>query len=85
MTSFISFDNSSLITLFISILVIALTLFIAYYSKEKGKFHREVDEVVEFYVDENNQPGYQVIYKRTPDGNTTLHNPTKYLLGYLVE
>ena len=28
----------------------------AYYSKEYGKFHREVDEVVEFYVDENNKP-----------------------------
>ena len=54
-----------------------------YYSPELQRFKREVAEVVEFYVDENNQPGHQVIYKRTPDGNTTLHNPTKYLLGYL--
>jgi len=54
-----------------------------YYSPELQRFKREVAEVVEFFVDDNNQPGYQIIYKRTPDGNTTLHNPTKYLLGYL--
>ena len=33
----------------------------AYYSKERGKFHREVDEVVEFYVDEDNQPQSRII------------------------
>ena len=54
-----------------------------YYSKELQRFKREVAEVVEFYVDDDNKPGYNIIYKRTPDGKTTLRNPTKYLLGYL--
>jgi hypothetical protein len=54
-----------------------------YYSPELQRFKREVAEVVEFFVDENNQPGYQIIYKRTPNGETTIHNPTHYLLDYL--
>lgn len=54
-----------------------------YYSKELQRFKREVAEVVEFYVDEDNNPGYKILYKRTPDGRTVLNNPTKYLLGYL--
>lgn len=54
-----------------------------YYSKELQRFKREVSEVVEFYVDDNNRPKYQIIYKRTPDGKTEIHNPTQYLLGYL--
>ncbi len=54
-----------------------------YYSKELQRFKREVAEVVEFYVDDDNKPGYNIIYKRTPDGKTVLRNPTKYLLGYL--
>lgn len=54
-----------------------------YYSPELKRFKREVAEVVEFFVDDKNQPGHQLIYKRTPDGNTTINNPTKYLLGYL--
>ena len=54
-----------------------------YYSKELQRFKREVTEVVEFYVDDKNQPGYNILYKRTPEGKTELRNPTKYLLGYL--
>ena len=54
-----------------------------YYSKEKQKFHREIAEVTEFYVTEDNEAKYNVIYKKTPDGKETIHNPTKYLLGYL--
>ena len=54
-----------------------------YYSKELQRFKREVSEVVEFFVDDNNKAGYQIIYKRSPDGKTEMHNPTKYLLGYL--
>lgn len=54
-----------------------------YYSKEKQKFHREIAEVCEFYVTEDNVPKCNILYKKTPDGNVTLHNPTKYLLGYL--
>ncbi|MBQ6494482.1 MAG: type II/IV secretion system ATPase subunit [Bacilli bacterium] len=54
-----------------------------YYSKELQRFKREVAEVVEFYVDEDNNPKYKILYKRTPDGKFTLQNPSKYLLGYL--
>lgn len=54
-----------------------------YYSKELQRFKREVAEVVEFYVDDNNNPGYRILYRRTPDGNFSLNNPSKYLLSYL--
>ena len=54
-----------------------------YYSKERQKFHREIAEVTEFYVTEDNEAKYNILYKKTPDGKVTLHNPSKYLLGYL--
>ena len=54
-----------------------------YYSKERQKFHREIAEVTEFYVTEDNEAKHNVLFKKTPDGNITLHNPSKYLLGYL--
>ena len=54
-----------------------------YYSPERQKFHREISEVVEFYVTEDNEPKSNTLYKKTPDGKVTIHNPTKYLLGYL--
>ena len=54
-----------------------------YYSTERQKFHREIAEVVEFYVTEDNEPKTNTLYKKTPDGKVTVHNPTKYLLGYL--
>lgn len=54
-----------------------------YYSKELQRFKREVAEVVEFYVTDDNKPEYKIIYKRTPDGNTIIQNPSKYLLDYL--
>ncbi len=54
-----------------------------YYSTERQKFHREIAEVVEFYVTEDNEPKSNTLYKKTPDGKITVHNPTKYLLGYL--
>ena len=54
-----------------------------YYSKERQKFHREIAEVTEFYVTEDNEAKYNTLYKKTPDGKVTLHNPSKYLLGYL--
>ena len=56
----------------------------AYYSKKYGRFHREVSEVVEFYVDkETNKPETHTIYKKTPDGKVTINNPSPYLLDYL--
>ena len=55
----------------------------AYYSKEKGKFHREVDEVTEFYVDENNQPQSRVIYQKVFGKEPMLRKPSKHLIEYL--
>ena len=54
-----------------------------YYSTKYQRFHREVSEVVEFYVDENNEAKYKILYKKTPDGNETITNPSKYLISYL--
>ena len=53
-----------------------------YYSKERQKFHREIAEVTEFFVTEENEAGCNTLYKKTPDGKVTIHNPSKYLLGY---
>ena len=54
-----------------------------YYSKEYQRFHREVSEVVEFYVDDENKAQTNTIYKKSPNGKVIIKNPTKYLLGYL--
>jgi len=54
-----------------------------YYSKERQKFHREIAEVTEFYVTEENEAKSNTLYRKTPDGRVTLHNPSKYLLAYL--
>ena len=55
----------------------------AYYSKEKGRFHRELDEVVEFYVDEDNKPKSHLIYQKTFGKEPVLNRPSPYLLGHL--
>ena len=47
-----------------------------YYSSELKRFKREVAEVVEFYVTEENKAEYRILYKRTPDGHTILNNPS---------
>ncbi len=39
--------------------------------------------MTEFYVTEDNEAKSNTLYKKTPDGKVTLHNPSKYLLGYL--
>lgn len=54
-----------------------------YYSQKYKRFHREVAEVVEFYVDEDNNAEYKILYKKTPDGRETISNPSKYLISYL--
>ena len=54
-----------------------------YYSQKYQRFHREVAEIVEFYVTEENEAKHNVIYKKTPGGEMVINNPTKYLLGYL--
>jgi len=55
-----------------------------YYSKEYGRFQREIAEVVEFYVTEDNVAESHLLYRKTPDGHITKNNPTKYLLDYLL-
>ncbi len=55
----------------------------AYYSKEKGKFHREVDEVCEFYVDENNKPQCRIIYQKLFGQEPVMRKPSPHLIEYL--
>ena len=54
-----------------------------YYSTKYQKFHREVSEVTEFYVTNENEPKSNTLYKKTPDGRVTIHNPSQYLIDYL--
>ena len=54
-----------------------------YQSKETKNFVREIAEVTEFYVTEDNEAKYNVLYKKTPDGNIYRKNPSKYLIEYL--
>ncbi len=54
-----------------------------YMSQELGRFQREIVEVCEFYVDDDNIAGSNVIYKKTLDGTYKFNNPTKYLREYL--
>ena len=55
----------------------------AYYSKELGKFHREVDEVAEFYVDEENKPQCRIIYQKLFGQEPVLPKPSPHLIEYL--
>ncbi len=55
-----------------------------YYSKALKRFQREIMEVCEFYVDEDNKPKANELYTKTLDGRVTLHNPTKKLIDYLA-
>ena len=54
-----------------------------YMSKQLGRFQREVVEVVEFFVDENNKAGANVIYKKDLDGKVAFNNPTQHLKDYM--
>ncbi len=55
----------------------------AYQDKETKRLVREVCEVCEFYVDEDNNAKSNTIYRKTTTGETYLANPTKYLFDYL--
>ena len=55
----------------------------AYYSKEYGKFHREVDEVVEFYVDDDNKPQSHILYQKTFGKAPVQNMPSDHLREYL--
>ncbi len=54
-----------------------------YMSKKYGRFQREIVEVCEFYVDDENNAKTNVLYTKTQDGTEVYHNPSKYLLDYL--
>ncbi len=54
----------------------------AFYSKEYGKFHRELDEVCEFYVDDNNEPKSRIIYQKI-FGKPIMCRPSDHLVEYL--
>ena len=54
-----------------------------YYSKEYGKFHREVDEVVEFYVDNDNKPQSHILYQKTFGKAPVQNVPSDHLREYL--
>ena len=56
----------------------------AYYSKKYGKFHREIDEITEFYVDEDNKPVYNILYQKLMDGKIKKKNPSQHLIDYLL-
>ncbi len=54
-----------------------------YFSKEYNRFQREIGSVVEFFVNDKNEPEYHIIYKKTTTGKIIRNNPSKYLLEYL--
>ena len=55
----------------------------AYYSKQYGKFHRELDEVTEFYVDDNQKPISRTIYQKIYGRNPVMRKPSDHLCQYL--
>ena len=54
-----------------------------YQDKNTRKFVREVGEVTEFYVTEDNEAKYNTIYKKAPNGTISRRNPSKYLIDYM--
>ena len=50
-----------------------------YMSAELQRFQREIVEVCEFYVDDNNEAKTNVIFRKNVDGTMTYNNPTKYI------
>jgi hypothetical protein len=54
-----------------------------FFSKELNRFQRQIMEVCEFYVNDDNVAKSNVIYRKSMDGTFTLKNPTRHLLDYL--
>ncbi len=54
-----------------------------YQDKSTGHFVREIGEVCEFYVNEDNEAKYNQIYVKSTSGNVTRNKPSKYLVQYL--
>ena len=53
-----------------------------YMSAELKRFQREIVEVCEFYVDDQNVARSNIIFQKGLDGTVTFKNPTKYLRDY---
>ena len=63
---------------------IQLGVYIRGYQDPKTKsFKREIAEVTEFYVDEDNNAIYNTIYKKSSTGKIIKKAPSKYLIDYL--
>lgn len=54
-----------------------------YQEKETKNFHREIAEVTEFFVTDDNEAGTNTIYKKSTSGKVTRRKPSKYLIDYL--
>jgi len=55
----------------------------AYQDKETKRFVREIAEVTEFYVTEDNEAKYNTIYKKMSSGRVIQRRPSNYLFDYL--
>lgn len=54
-----------------------------YTDKNTHNFVREIAEVTEFYVTEDNKPESNTIYRKTAAGSVIRNNPSKHLIDYL--
>ncbi len=54
----------------------------AFYSQKYQKFHREIDEVCEFYVDDDNEVQSRILYQKIGE-KIVKRNPSEHLLEYL--
>jgi hypothetical protein len=56
-----------------------------FYSKKYERFQREITQVCEFYVDdEENLAKVNILYSRDLAGHETYNNPTSHLIDYLA-
>lgn len=56
-----------------------------FFSKKYNRFQREITQVVEFYVDdEENLAKANILYSRDLMGNESYNNPTSHLIDYLA-
>ena len=63
---------------------VQLGVYIRRYQDPKTKSSkREIAEVTEFYVDEDNNAVYSTIYKKSSSGKVIKRAPSKYLIEYL--
>ncbi|MGI6309546.1 MAG: ATPase, T2SS/T4P/T4SS family [Bacilli bacterium] len=53
-------------------------------DSETKRMHREVCEVIEFYVTQEGLPQHRILYKKAVDGRVIRNNPSEYLNDYLI-